>query len=45
MRRYAYRTIEYGGRHSGSVSYTPTSDALAWPFVCAWYLWNEEDDI
>ena len=28
MRRYAYRTVEYGGRRRGSVSYTPTSDAL-----------------
>ena len=28
MVRHVYRTVEYGGRHSGSVSYTPTSDAL-----------------
>ena len=28
MTRYMYRTVEYGGRHSGSVSYAPTSDAL-----------------
>lgn len=28
MNRQTYRTVEYGGRHSGSVSYTPTSDAL-----------------
>ena len=28
MERQTYRTVEYGGRHSGSVSYTPTSDAL-----------------
>ena len=28
MRRHAYRTVEFGGRHSGSVSYAPTSNAL-----------------
>lgn len=28
MRRQTYRTVEFGGRHSGSVSYVPTSDAL-----------------
>ena len=28
MRRDAYQTVEYGGRHSGHVSYVPTSDAL-----------------
>jgi len=28
MERQTYRTVEYGGRHSGHVSYTPTSDAL-----------------
>lgn len=28
MRRQTYRTVEFGGRHSGSVSHVPTSDAL-----------------
>ena len=28
MERNSYRTIEYGGKHRGSVSYLPTSDEL-----------------